>query len=428
MKLHSSRRVLASTLGLALGAVALAGCSAGGASDDTVVVWDYYGQSTPLKAAIAAFEAANPDVIVDYQAFDYDTLQEKFSVAVSSGTGPDLATVDMTWLPAFASKGLLADLDPISGGQLNGASIESQYSEGAYRAMRYDDATIAALYDFDAYALYYRKDILDQKHLSVPTTWDELVEVASAMAEDDNGDGTPDKYAFQLLPDSFHYVQLLLQNGGEVLDDSGAVAFDSPAGVGALDFEKRLLDSGGALFWGPSEGDSSGLPGIQDERIGMFLNGPYMMGVLKDGAPDESGEWAVAPAPFSTRPGSYLGGTGLVIPTNSAHQSAAWRLAQFLLQPEQQLGVYTEAGAAPATDAALQLPELQAADPYFGGQAPFSIFQDAMATATPFPYVAAWPQIDQALSDASTAVLIGQSDSADALAQAADTARSALGG
>ncbi|MBX3195881.1 MAG: sugar ABC transporter substrate-binding protein [Microbacteriaceae bacterium] len=415
---------------VALGSSALAGCapSTDADADDTVVVWDYYGQSTPLTEAIARFEAANPDITVDHQGFDYDSMQEKFSVAVSSNTGPDLATVDMTWLPDLASKGLLADIGDISGGILNGKPIESQYSAGAYGAMRYDDHTIAALYDFDAYALFYRKDVLDAKGLTVPTTWDELLATSAAMAEDSDGDGKADKYALQLLPDSFHYVQLLLQNGGSVLDSSGGVAFDSDAGIGALEFMNELLTDGGGIYWGPSEGDSSGLPGVKDERIGMFLNGPYMMGVLKDGAAAQSGEWAVAPAPYSKQPGSYLGGTGLVIPTTAKHGSAAWKLAEFLLQPEQQLLVYTEAGAAPATEAALAMPELSATDPYFGEQAPFPVFQDAMATATAFPYVPAWPAIDTALTDAVTAVLIGQASPADALKTAATTAETALNG
>jgi ABC-type glycerol-3-phosphate transport system substrate-binding protein len=413
---------------IALASTALAGCAPSADSGDTVVVWDYYGQSTPLTEAIARFEAANPDIHVDHQGFDYDSMQEKFSVAVSSGTGPDLATVDMTWLPDLASKGLLGDIGEVSGGTLNGEPIESQYSEGAYRAMRYDDRTIAALYDFDAYALFYRKDILDSKGLSVPTNWDELLATSAAMAEDTDGDGQADKYALQLLPDSFHFVQLLLQNGGEVLDSAGNVAFDSDAGVGALEYMQQLLTDGGGVYWGPSEGDSTGLPGIKDDRIGMFLNGPYMMGVLKDGAAAQSGDWAVAPAPYSKRPGSYLGGTGLVIPTTAKHGSAAWKLAEFLLQPEQQLLVYTEAGAAPATDAALAMPELAGTDPYFGDQAPFPVFQEAMATATAFPYVAAWPQIDTALTDAVTSVLIGQASPADALRAAAGTAETALNG
>jgi ABC-type glycerol-3-phosphate transport system substrate-binding protein len=394
----------------------------------TVVVWDYYGSATPLKPAIADFEKLHPEIHVTYEALDYDTIQDKFSVAVSSGAAPDLATLDMTWLPTYAANGTLQDITRISGGTINGKPIADQYSNGALQAMTYQGHYIAAMYDFDAYALYYRKDILAKDGIVVPKTWPDLLAAAKKMAEDTNGDGKPDKYMTQILPDTFHYAQLLFQNGGAILNaDNTKAAFNSPQGVSALEYMKQLLDAGG-IYWGDSEGDSTGLPGIKDERIGMFINGPYMMGVLKSGDASQSGDWAVAPAPTSGQPGSYLGGTGLVIPTGAKNPSAAWELAQFLLQPKEQALVYTAAGAAPATTAGLSQPALASPDPFFGGQEPFPVFLSAMSTATHYPYVASWPDIDQAITDAVTAVLLNKSSAQAALDKAAATVDASLHG
>jgi multiple sugar transport system substrate-binding protein len=192
---------------------------------------------------------------------------------------------------------------------------------------------------------------------------------------------------------------------------------------------KSFLDDGTGVYWGPDQGDSSGIAGIKDQRIAMFLNGPYMMGILKTSAPEEKGEWAVAPAPISTQPGSYLGGTGLCIPVNAKNTAAAWAFAQFLLTPAQQVGVYRYAGAGPATTAALKSPLLTKPDPYFfGGQAPFAVFLDAMASATPYPYVQSWDDIDTAISDAVTSALLGKQSAADALNGAAARTDSLLAG
>ena len=119
----------------------------------------------------------------------------------------------------------------------------------------------------------------------------------------------------------------------------------------------------------------------------MFQDGPYYMGLLKSGVPEQSGKWAVATAPFAKQPGSYLGGTGLGIPVQAANKDAAWQLIQYLLRPENQIGVFTYAGAAPATTAALESADLTKPDPYFGGEAPFRVFLESMATSRPFPYV-----------------------------------------
>ena len=64
--------------------------------------------------------------------------------------------------------------------------------------MTYDGDYVTMMYDFDAYALYYRADLFEQKGIAVPTTWDELRAAAKKLAEDANGDGKLDKYLYAL--------------------------------------------------------------------------------------------------------------------------------------------------------------------------------------------------------------------------------------
>jgi multiple sugar transport system substrate-binding protein len=404
-------------------AVIVAACgssgSGGSGGNREITVWDYYGSATPIKPAVEEFRKLHPDIKVNYQAIDYETIQDKFSVAVSSGSAPDVATLDMTWIPTYASKGLLADVSSLSGGQLNGKPFEDQYSPGALEAMSYENKYVTMLYDFDAYALYYRADKMKEKGIAVPKNWAQFRQAANELVEKDSN-GKPEKYAFQVLPDTFHYDQFLLQNKGSLLNsDWSEAALDSPAGEGALEFFKGFLEDGSGIYWGKDQGDSTGLPGIKDERIGMFLNGPYMMGVLKDGVPEQKGDWKVAPAPVGKQEGSYLGGTGLTIPVNAPDPEDAWTFVQFLLQKKQQLGVYTDAGAAPATEAALNSPELNKPDPFFGGEAPFGIFRKALASATPFPYVRSWTQVDRAVENGVTAGLNGEESVSSALSSSA---------
>jgi multiple sugar transport system substrate-binding protein len=159
----------------------------------------------------------------------------------------------------------------------------------------------------------------------------------------------------------------------------------------------------------------------------MISDGPYYMGLMKSGVPDQSGKWKVAIAPYSKQQGSYLGGTGLSIPVGSTHKEAAWLFIQYFLQVDQQVGVYTVAGAAPATTAALQRPELTQPNPYFGGQAPFDIFKEVMSTATHMPYVGAWSKIDTIINEDLDAALLGKKSVQQALDDAAAKANAELG-
>jgi ABC-type glycerol-3-phosphate transport system substrate-binding protein len=384
----------------------------------TIKVWDYYGDSTPIKPALAGFQKEFPWITVDYQALDWDSMNEKFTAGLGAGEVPDLATLDMTWIPTLAANGALDDLTPISGGQLNGAPIADQYTQGAVDAMKFGDQMVSMLYDFDTYSLYYRKDLFDQKGIKIPTNWDEFRAAAKALAESSKSGGKPDKYLTAIRPNSFHFAQYLYQDGGSLLNDANTQAvFNSQEGIDAVAIQKAILDDGSGKYWPDANNDL--LPAIKSGEVAMFQDGPYYMGLLKTGVPEQSGKWAVATAPFSKQPGSYLGGTGLGIPVQAQHKEAAWQLAQYLLRPEQQVGVFNYAGAAPATTAALQSPDLAKPDPYFGGQQPFSVFLESMKTSRPFPYVGAWTDIDIAIGEAMEKALLGKAEIKQALDDAA---------
>src|SRR3989442_4334620 len=131
----------------------------------------------------------------------------------------------MTWIPTFASQGLLYDLSKLSGGTLNGKPIAKQYTRGPLSAMTFDGHYVTMMSDFDAYAIYYRADIFKQKGIQVPTTWSQLQTAAKQLATDTNGDGKPDKYLYEVQAgDCFHWCQFLFQAGGSILNSTNTAA------------------------------------------------------------------------------------------------------------------------------------------------------------------------------------------------------------
>ncbi len=401
--------------------------TASGASHEpvTITVQDYYGQSTPMKPVIKDFESAYPWITVNYEAVDWDTLHEKFTVQVSSGDSPDVATLDMTWIPTFASNGLLMNLSDVSRGQMNGTQITDQYTAGGIDAMTFDDNIVTMLFDFDVYALYYRTDIFKQKGIDVPTTWDEWKSAADQLAEDTDGDGKCDQYCLEVDDETFHWSQLLYQNGGSILNsDNTQAAFNSPEGVEAVEFYKSFVDDGSGILWGASQGDRQN--GIKDGRIGMFTDGPYYMGIMKSGAPEMAGKWGVAPTPYSAEPGSYLGGTGLSIPVNAEHPQEAWDFISFMLRPENATKIFTIAGAAPGLTAALESKAVDKPDPFFSDQNTLPLFLDATSTATHFPYVAPWDEIQSTIDNGLASAFLEKQSPQEALDDAAAKVNDAL--
>jgi multiple sugar transport system substrate-binding protein len=387
----------------------------------TITVWDYYGESSPIPEIIPDFEAANPNITVKVESLDWDTMLEKLNVVLTGGTPPDVITLDMTWLPSFAPLGAFADLNELSGGQLNGQPVADAYSAGALKAMQYGDETLAMLYDFDVYALYYRADVFDEMGLDVPTTWDELNDVAAKLSADG-------KYQYAYMADTFHGAQWIYENGGSLLNaDNTKAAFAEPEAVEAIEQYAGMLDAGTAYWWSADEGWEV-TPGLKDDRIAMFSDGAYYMGIIKDAAPEMEGKWRVAPHPQSKQPGSYQGGTGLVIPKASENHEASWTFIEYLMQLDNQVKLFEISGAAPALTAALEDPRVDAEDPYFGGQKTLEVFKQAMETSTPFPYVREWTSIDEIFTLAMEEIAIGDKDVATALSDAAASVDETLGG
>ncbi len=384
----------------------------------TITVWDYYGEATPIKPLLEGFQKENPDITIKYEALDWDTTLEKLNVVLTGGNPPDVTTVDMTWLPKFAALSAFSDLKPLSGGKLNGVAWDQAYSAGALEAITFKDQIVAALYDFDVYSLYYRADLFEKKGLEPPKTWDELMNVASKLVENN-------QYKYEFDADTFHGSQWIYENGATLLDkDNKKAVFNSPEAVAAIEFYYSLLKKGVAINWTDDEGER--IQGVKDGRIGMFSDGPYYMGILKSAAPEMAKQWKVTLHPFKAQPGSYLGGTGLVIPASSKNKEAAWKFIEYAMRVENQIGVYKNAGAAPALTAALESPEVNAADPYFGGQKAFGVFLESMKTAHHFPYVRSWNDIDTAFTTAMQEIALGQKTVQQALDDAATTADEAL--
>jgi ABC-type glycerol-3-phosphate transport system substrate-binding protein len=385
----------------------------------TITVWDYYGEATPVKPLVAPFEASHPNIKIDYQSLDWDTTFEKLNVVLTGGTPPDVVTVDMTWIPGFASLNAFADLKTLGGGMLNGVPWDQAFTPGGLDAITFDGKIIAALYDFDTYALYYRSDLFEQKGIQVPSNWDELEAAAKSLAEGE-------KYLYEFDADTFHGSQWIYENGGELLNaDNTQVVFNSPEAVEAITFNAKLLQEGVAIDWTEDQGER--IQGVKDGRIAMFSDGPYYMGIMKSAAPEMAGMWKVALHPYSVQPGSYLGGTGLAIPSSASNQEAAWEFIQYAMELQNQIGVYTYAGAAPALTTALSSPEVNIEDPYFGGEKAFDVFLQTMKTATHFPYVSSWSDIDGYFTTAMQEIALGDKTVQQALDEAAASSQATLG-
>src|SRR3954464_13281180 len=92
-----TKKILTSAAVLAVGALAISGCSAGGGgSTDGDVTMTFWHNSTTgdgkayWEATVAAFEEANPGVTIEIQSIQNEEMDGKLQTALNSGDAPDI--------------------------------------------------------------------------------------------------------------------------------------------------------------------------------------------------------------------------------------------------------------------------------------------------------------------------------------------------
>ncbi|RPI22655.1 MAG: extracellular solute-binding protein, partial [Chloroflexota bacterium] len=344
-----------------------------------ITVWDFYGDTTPIKPLLAAFEAANPGIKVNFVAVGWDAFWQKLPIAIANHDVPDLITTGLMWAPEYKVSGAYLDLMPLSNGLLNGQPFDQVLPKGSLDAARDGNKVYGIPYDLDAYGYYYRSDLFTAAGIQeIPNNWTDL---AAALAK--VSDPANDVYGLEFDTGWYSWDPFLYYFGGEYIDQNGKAVFNSPEAVASIQFMKKLVADKTAVVWTKDRGDLTS--GIKAGTIASFYNGPYMMGVVRTGAPELSGKWNIAMLPTEGGEafGTHIGGVHLSIMADAKHPSEAWKLMEFLFQQKNQVAVYKTSGAVPGLLAAMDDPELNAPDPYFNNQAPISIFKDTASMGRP---------------------------------------------
>ena len=89
----------------------------------------------------------------------------------------------------------------------------------------------------------------------------------------------------------------------------------------------------------------------------MMISGPYKIGNLeKAGGAEFADKYAVTTLPKDKSATSFVGGSNLAVFKESENRDAAWKLVQWLSQPEVQVKWYQATGDLPSVESAWEEP------------------------------------------------------------------------
>lgn len=419
---------IAATVLLALAAGCSRGASSGGGQATpgkpvSVVLWHGYtdAEQRELSKLVGQFNASHPQIHVTTQFYgNSDYALQKVLTALAGGKYPDVAYLYGSNAADIARSPKVVDLTGWS--KANAATWNDFWpAERAAATVAGRVVGVPAL--VDNLALVYNKQLFDQAHLAYPTaswTWDDFRNAAKRLT-----DPARKQFGWAYVNDAsedtvWRFEALLWQAGGDILTPDGAPAFDSPAGVKALQLLHDMsvvdhsvyLDSGNQAYLGL----------FDSGKIGMLWTGPWDLSDIRDHKVD----YGVQILPGDQSHATISGPDNWVLFDNgTARVQATEAFMAWFTAPEQVLDWSLATGDLPTRASVTRLPGYR---DYVARYPGVDVFTQNLANATKArPTIQGYAKVSAALGQAVQSVLLGKADPASALKRAADDAASALG-
>ena len=423
MKKQTMKKVLAFALAAVMVLGVLTACGKTpdtGDSQDPVVIdfWHHYSAQSPenetlMNVLIPKFEEENPGYKVNAVSHEWAELHDKIIVSAGSESGeslPDVARLDIAWVPEFQKMDILVPLDKdmsdfseVSGNLLDSA-MSTGFVKGNYYAMALNTNTKI---------LFYNEQALADAGIAVPTTMDELY-AAAAKLSGTNANGQQVWGLNEPALSGWNVLPYIWSNGGAITNDDYTKAtgyLNSEATVATIQKFADMYKDG--QFTGFNSGDIPMTDGFGTGRYMMLLEGPWKTAEMDGAYPDFKYGTSDMPA-GAAGSHSVLGGEDIAM-FKGADSEGAWLFMKFMTSEFAQEEM-AKCGQIPVNKTALESDTVK--------EAPFAPFLSAITTAVARPPVASWSEIDNLLSVAVTDIIVNGADAQatmDALAAQVDT-------
>lgn len=340
MKL-SSRRIVGSVAAVAcIAAISACGPPASDSDSEPITLrfWtnlNVAAQASVIEAQATACTVNMENVSLQFEAVAFGDMYTKLATAFRAGEGPDIMNTTESAVTFAQDAGYLVPVDDIIDDHGRDDFLPS------YIAAVQKDGETWAVPDWALHQeVWYRTDLFEAAGVEVPTTWDELLEVAEAV---DEGPGGIRGFAVPMSA-----LQVAAQNLYQFLYANGVFTFDPETGEYAFDEDlaatteavQFMLD----LYRAASPAESRTWEwsdfrnAFAEGKVAMTQDFGAVVGLIESNNPDLLDKISSFPLPTPTgdaAPGMLGGGYYYMIgKTGDARQEAAKQLAACMLDPE----------------------------------------------------------------------------------------------
>jgi ABC-type glycerol-3-phosphate transport system substrate-binding protein len=292
----------------------------------SITVWIGSGrdQANVLKTLIDETFTPITNINVSVQLVDMGTLLQ----ATLSGQGPDVALQVGNDLPMnYGLRDAVVDLTKFEDLE----EIKTYFRESAMVPYEFNGQTFALPETETCLMMFYRRDVLDELELEVPTTWEDMKIALSVLSKNQMDIG--------MLPNGNQVFNMLLyQNGGDYYnEDATASALDTDVAVRSFkeyceyytDYKLERVT-----------------PVDQRLRTGeapIVIADYTLYNQLQVSAPDIKGLWGFSMVPGTVREDGSVdysvtsGGSATIMMKQTKDEDAAWEFMKWWVSTETQI-------------------------------------------------------------------------------------------
>lgn len=268
----------------------------------TVVLWEFGGVPglrVWVQQAVKDFNAERSDIHIELEFRDWATQRESLISTTIVGDGPDIVRVHHKYSVEFGELGGLYPLENFD----DFPQVKERILDNVWELVEYDGKHYGLPVTMLPFVLAVNTDIMAQKGLAVPETWEEML----ALGPEFVGSGVE---LFTIpggvnLDTAYRFLPLLYKAGGRVFnDDWSAAAFNGPAGLAALEFliemkTKKYLPPGSAAY-AFDENAAHWATG----RAALSIEGPWWQDIVHGNYDFDLSNLALAQIP---KPAAHIG-------------------------------------------------------------------------------------------------------------------------
>lgn len=333
-------RKASSTLFCAIlvGVLLLTGCApaATAVSEQvTIVHWQHHfeARAKVVQELAAEFEAANPNVKIDFQSIPYNDFFQKIGPSLEAGTGPDVFQIPGSQVREFYDRG---QLSPVPADVYTAADIERDFMGWTIELLKQGDGYVGLPTDVQSFLLFYNDDLFREAGLDPSKdieTWDEFTDVATQLTKRDGDTLTQVGVDITASPYQWYWaLPPMVFDEGWVDEKTLKVSYDNAQGYEMWAWLTGLVTE--------SQVDSAEFLTGQNKfllgKAAMNMHEYVFSGTIAASAPDMKYSVHLPP----NAPGRPKATTGThwayVVSTQSKHPAEAWAWIKFLTSEESQ--------------------------------------------------------------------------------------------